>query len=152
MSDIVRTKSLSKTLAFVLVVLVFIVIGPAVGSLSLWTGSNFSALLSGNMNIAYFFRGFLFVLMFGYLLGFVFALIAGIFVSIVGIWAKWNNLLVPVIAAGIAALLGIYVSPALFKAKADIAATPWLFPICLPAAFVCWFLTRRIVRATWQNA
>ncbi len=151
MNEVVR-KPMSKALAFLLVLLIFVALGPGAGALALWVGSNYSALLGGNMNIAYFFNGFLFVLMFGYLLGFIFALIAGVFVAVVGIWAKWNNILVPLVAAGVAALLGVYAAPVLFKVNADPAATPWLYPICLAGSLVCWFLTRRFVRRTWPSA
>jgi hypothetical protein len=80
--------------------LIFIAIGPLIGSLSLWLGSNFSALSRGNVGIDQFFNGFLFVLVFGYFLGFAFALISGIVVAAAGLWMRWNNFLVPIIAVG----------------------------------------------------
>ncbi|MBK8009254.1 MAG: hypothetical protein IPK23_13125 [Rhizobiales bacterium] len=141
----------SKVIAFILVVLIFVAIGPLIGSLSLWLGSNFSALSRGNVGIDQFFNGFLFVLVFGYFLGFAFALISGIVVAAAGLWMRWNNFLVPIIAAAIATLAGFVLLPAVMNITMADVGTHWLFLLCLSGAFVCWLLTIRIVRRTWQS-
>jgi hypothetical protein len=145
-------KPMPKILALVLVVLIFVAIGPLIGSLALWLGSNFSALTRGNIDLSHFFNGFLFVLFFGYLLGFAFALIAGIFVAVAGVWMRWNNILMPLAAAAAATLLGFVLLPAFMNITVGDVGLHWLFLICLSGTFVCWLLTLPIVRRAWPSA
>jgi hypothetical protein len=50
-----------------------------------------------------------------------------------------------------ATLAGFVLLPAVMNiAMADVG-THWLFLLCLSGAFVCWLLTIRIVRRTWQS-
>lgn len=152
MNEAARLKPASKTASFIVIVLIFVAIGPLVGSLALWLGSNFSALSRGNISIGQFFNGFLFVLVFGYFLGFVFGLISGIVVAVAGLWMRWNNFLVPFIAAALATLSGFVLLPAFMNVTMTDVGAHWLFLLCLSGAFVCWLLTLRIVRRTWQSA
>lgn len=152
MNDVAGRKPRSKVLAFILAVLIFVVIGPLAGSLALWLGSNFSMLTSGNVSLSNFFNGFMFVLLFGYVLGFAFALIAGLVVAVAGLWLRWNNLLVAFAAAAAATLSGYILLPAFMSITMGDVGVHWLFLLCLSATLLCWLLTLPIVRRTWQSA
>lgn len=145
---------MNKFLAFILVILIFAAVGPFVGTLVVFITSNyaeFSKLIQG-YSFASLFKGFSFVLFLGYIFGSAFAVVAGIFVAVAGIWGKWNNFFVPVAAALVSTLSGALFIPVMFSMQADASGFTWFFPACLAATFVCWFLTRPIVRRTWPSA
>jgi hypothetical protein len=106
---------------------------------------------SANYGFDILFRGLGFVMFIGYLFGWAFALVAGLFVAIAGIFARWNGFLAPVAAAAVSTLSGVLLVPMMFRISADPAGALWFFPTCLLATFICWFLTRGIVRRTWQS-
>lgn len=156
MNSVARTKvPLSRGGAFALVLMIFAGLGPLVGSFAVWIFV--SAGRAMNMGLVHsdpvgYFSALALVLVFGYLIGIVYALISGLVVAVVGIFMQWNNVLVAIVAAAAASAAG--------------SAIPWIhlriftgqmnqlgiFPVCLAAALVCWFVTRGIVRATWQSA
>lgn len=152
---LVSARQPSRTGAFALVLLVFVGLGPLVGSLALWIPVSVMRVV--NMGVSHadpvgYFSALAVVLFFGYLIGIVYALIAGLVVAVAGIFMRWNNVLVPVAAAALASLIGPYIPwlySKLFSGQMDWTG---IFPICLIAALVCWFFTRGIVRATWQSA
>ncbi|MBY0532577.1 MAG: hypothetical protein K2P86_11465 [Xanthobacteraceae bacterium] len=144
---------MNKFAALFLVVLIFIVVGPAVGTLAVFVGSGFAEIMrSANYGIDILIRGLGFVLFFGYIFGWAFALVAGIFVAVAGIWFRWNSFLAPIAAALASTLSGALFVPVIFQLRAEPSGVIWFFPACLLATFVCWFLTRGIVRRTWQSA
>jgi hypothetical protein len=144
---------MNKFAALLLTVLVFLVVGPAIGVIAVFIGSGYGEIFrSANHGADILFRGFGFVLFFGYIFGWAFALIAGVVVAVAGIWMRWNNFLAPVAAALIATLSGGLLIPVLFQIQADPGGLAWFFPACLLAAFICWLLTRGIVRRTWLSA
>jgi hypothetical protein len=145
---------MKKFVAFVLIVLVFAAVGPFVGALIVFVTSNyaeFSKLLEG-YSFTSLFKGFSFVLFLSYIFGSAFAAVAGTFVAVAGLWARWNNFLVPVAAALFSTVSGFVLVPLIFGISAEPSGFTWFFPACLGATFVCWFLTRRFVRATWPSA
>ena len=143
---------MNKFAALFLVVLIFVALGPAIGTLAVFVGSGYAEIMrNANYGLGIVFQGLGFVMFFGYLFGWAFALIAGIFVAVAGIWFRWNHFLVSVAAALVATLSGGLIVPLLFQIKADPAGVVWFFPACLLATFVCWFLTRGIVRRTWLS-
>lgn len=143
---------MNKFVALLLTVLIFVVVGPAIGVIAVFIGSGYGEIFrSANYGADILFKGLGFVLFFGYIFGWAFALIAGLFVAVAGIWFRWNSFLAPVAAALIATLLGGLLIPLILQIQADPAGLVWFFPACVLAAFVCWFLTRRIVRSTWQS-
>jgi hypothetical protein len=144
---------MNKFLALFLVVLIFVIVGPAVGTLAVFIGSGLAEIMrSANYGIDILFRGLGFVLFFGYIFGWAFALIAGLIVAIAGIWFRWNSFLAPVVAAAVSTSLGVFLVPVIFQIRAEPSNVTWFFPACLLATFVCWFLTRGIVRKTWPSA
>jgi hypothetical protein len=106
---------------------------------------------SANYGIRILFQGLGFVLFFGYIFGWVFALVAGIVVAVLGIFLRWNNFLVPVAGAVVSTLSGAAFVPLIFQIRAEPSGVTWFFPACLFATFVCWFLTRGIMRRTWPS-
>lgn len=143
---------MNKIVALFLVVVIFVVAGPAIGTLAVFVGSGFAEIMrSADYGIGILFRGLGFVLFFGYIFGWVFALVAGIVVAVAGIWLRWNSFLAPVAGAVVSTLSGALFVPLIFQIKADPAGATWFFPACLLATFVCWFLTRGIVRRTWPS-
>jgi hypothetical protein len=143
---------MNKILAFVLTVLIFIVVGPAVGALAAFIGSGFSEIMrNAQHGIGIIFQGLGFVLFFGYIFGWAFALVAGLVVAILGIWLRWNNFLAPVVGAVVSTLAGAALVPVIFQMTAEPSSVTWFFPTCLFATFICWFLTRPIVRRTWPS-
>jgi hypothetical protein len=153
MSEAVIRKPMNKIIAFILVVIIFAGLGPFFGTVVVFVTSNyaeFAKLLEG-ASAAQIFGGFSFVLFLGYLFGTAFAVVAGVFVAVAGIWFRWNNLLAPVAAALVSTLSGAAFVPLMFQMPVDASGFTWFFPACLAATFVCWLLTRRIVRRTWPS-
>jgi len=144
---------MNKFVGLLLTVLIFVAVGPAIATLAVFIGSGFAEIMkSANYGIGILFRGLSFVMFFGYIFGWAFALVAGLFVAIAGIWFRWNGFLAAIAAAVVSTLSGAAFVPLLFQIRADPSGVTWFFPACLLATFVCWFLTRSIVRRTWQSA
>ena len=144
---------MNKLVALFLVVLIFVLVGPAIGTTAVFVGSVYPEIMkSAGYSLDIIFKGLGFVILIGYVLGWSFALVAGIFVAVAGIWFRWNNFLVPIAAAVTSTLLGALLVPAIFQIQAVPESVIWFFPACLLAVFICWFLTRGIVRRTWQSA
>lgn len=146
--DDARTKAQIGALA--LVVIIFAGVGPFIGGLVLLqdaTISNPAASFGGG--ISGYFDKVLFTLILGYVFGVGYAFIAGVIVAVTGIWMKLNNFLVPLVAG--VAVSALPVGWLYFGTTVNFGMIPWLLPICLIAAFICWFLTRGIVRRTWQS-
>jgi hypothetical protein len=144
---------MNKFVALLLTVLIFVVVGPGIGTLAVFIGSGFAEIMrSANYGIDILIRGLGFVMFFGYIFGWAFALVAGLFVAITGIWFRWNSFLAPIAAAVVSTLSGALLVPTIFQIRADPSGVTWFFPACLLATLVCWFLTRGIVRKTWQSA
>ena len=57
----------------------------------------------------------------------------------------------PVVGAVVSTLAGALLVPVIFQMTAEPSSVTWFFPTCLFATFVCWLLTRGIVRRTWQT-
>jgi hypothetical protein len=143
---------MNKFVGLFLVVLIFVGLGPAIGAFAVFVGSGYAEIVrSANYGFDILFRGLGFVMFIGYLFGWAFALVAGLFVAIAGIFARWNGFLAPVAAAAVSTLSGVLLVPMMFRISADPAGALWFFPTCLLATFICWFLTRGIVRRTWQS-
>ena len=143
---------MNKFAAFFLVVVIFVVVGPAIGTTAVFLGSVYPEIMkSAGYGLDIIFKGLGFVLFVGYLFGWAFALVAGIFVAVTGIWMRWNNFLVSVAAAVFATLSGALFVPLIFQISAEPSGVVWFFPACLLATFVCWFLTRGIVRKAWLS-
>jgi hypothetical protein len=143
---------MNKFVGLFLVVLIFVGLGPAIGAFAVFVGSGYAEIVrSANYGFDILFRGLGFVMFIGYLFGWAFALVAGLFVAIAGIFARWNGFLAPVAAAAVSTLSGALLVPMMFRISADPAGALWFFPACLLATFICWFLTRGIVRRTWQS-
>jgi hypothetical protein len=144
---------MNKILALLLTVLIFVVVGPAVGALAAFIGSGFAEIMrNAQHGIGIIFQGLGFVLFFGYIFGWAFALVAAVVVAVLGIWFRWNNFLAPVAGAVVSTLTGALFVPVIFQMSAEPSNVTWFFPTCLLATFVCWFLTRGIVRRTWPSA
>lgn len=142
---------MKKILMFLLVVLIFVALGPAVGTLAVFVGSVLPEIIkSSNIGIGVF-QGLSFVMFIGYVFGWAFALAAGVFVAAAGIWFGWNNFLAPVAGALFSTLAGGLSAPLIFQLQPDVSSLVWFLPACLLATFVCWYLTRGIVRRTWQS-
>ena len=145
----------SPAVAFFLVVLVFAALGPAVGGVLFGaiTGASVAWNSSaGPVAVVFGYIAFVFLtVIYAYFLGIAHALVAGVIVAATGIWKQWNNVVVPLLAGAIASVVGTGVAypfdPEFFSA----AAVLIYLPICLVAALVCWYITRGIVRATWQS-
>lgn len=156
MSGVARAKSPPSRLgALALVVIIFIGLGPLAGGLAVWIFISVPRVI--NMGIGHsdpvgYMQVLAFILFFGYVIGIGYALVAGIVVAVAGIWMRWNNLLTPFLAAAIATIVGTYVISLGVPEVMGDTKLPGMFAICLLAALVCWFLTRGIVRATWQDA
>lgn len=145
----------SSPVAFFLVLLVFAALGPAVGGILF--GAVTGALVAWNSSagpvaVVFGYIAFVFlVVIYAYFLGIAHALVAGVIVAATGIWKQWNNVIVPLLAGAVASVAGTAVAypfnPEFFNA----AAVLIYLPICLVAALVCWYITRGIVRATWQS-
>jgi hypothetical protein len=143
---------MNKFVALLLTVLVFVVVGPAIGVLAVFFGTGYADIMrNAQYGIGIIFQGLSFVMLFGYIFGWSFALVAGLVVAIAGIWFRLNNLLAPVLAAVVSTLLGGLLVPLIFQIKADPSGVVWFFPACLLATVVCWYLTRGIVRRTWLS-
>jgi hypothetical protein len=159
MSHTARVKSASSRIgSFFIVIIIFIGLGPLVGSLAVWIAASVSKLVAADGNIGSpgpvgYFAALWLVLFFGYVIGIGYALVAGILVAVAGIWVRWNNLFVPFMAALAASLIGSYiVTLYYFRPLTNDWTITGIFPICLVATLVCWYVTRGIVRATWQSA
>lgn len=156
MSDVARTKvPLSRGGAFVLVLMIFAGLGPLVGSLAVWVFASAGRALNmglGHSDPVGYFSALALVLVFGYLSGIVYALVSGLVVAVAGIFMRWNNVLVAIVAAVAASVIGSAIPWAHFKIFSGQMNILGIFPVCLTAALVCWFVTRGIVRATWQSA
>jgi hypothetical protein len=158
MSSAAREKSPpSRVGAYFLVTVIFLGIGPLVGSLAVWIAASVSKFVAANGNIGSpgpvgYLAALWLVLFFGYVIGIGYALVAGVLVAVAGIWMRWNNLFVPFVAALAASLIGSYIVT-LYNLRP--LTNDWtitgIFPICLVATLVCWYVTRGIVRATWQS-
>jgi len=143
---------MNKFVAFFLVVLIFVAVGPAIGTTAVFLGSVYPEIMkSAGYGLDIIFKGLGFVLFVGYLFGWAFALVAGIFVAVAGIWFRWNNFVAPVAAAVFSTLSGALFVPLIFQISAEPSGVTWFFPACLLATFVCWFLTRGIVRSAWPS-
>jgi hypothetical protein len=144
---------MNKFVGFFLVVLIFVAVGPAIGAIAVFVGSGYAEIMrNAQYGIGIVFQGLGFVMFFGYIFGWAFALIAGIFVAVAGIFFGWNNFLAPVGGAVTSTLSGAAIVPLIFQISADPSGVVWFFPACLLATFICWFLTRGIVRRTWPSA
>jgi hypothetical protein len=112
MSAVARIKSPpSRAGSFFVVVVIFVSFGPLVGGLAVWISVSAARLVNigiSNDPIGYFSMLAL-ILLFCHLVGIVYALIAGIVVASAGIFMRWNNLLVPFLAAAAASLIGPFV-------------------------------------------
>lgn len=159
MSDAAQSKeSSSRIKAFFLVVLVFAVLGPAIGGL-LYGAIVAFAVAGANSGAAGAYTvvsGYLLFLLLsvisGYLFGMPHALIAGAIVAAAGIWKQWNNVLVALAAGVIASVAGTFIVLLGQPSAVDTTIVLWSMPSSLVAALVCWFITRSIVRATWTSA
>jgi hypothetical protein len=137
--------------SFIVVVAVFVVVGPPIGSVVVWLVTLMVKPPSeAEMLVAV--GSLILLLIFGYILGFGFALIAGVVVGAAGIWMQQNGILVAVGAALAAAVVGAIAQRLFISAMwGDIHA--WgVFPICLVPTLVCWYITRSIVRTTWSSS
>jgi hypothetical protein len=151
----------SKAVAFALVILIFVALGPPVGSTGMLIFVVMGSLGQSSQSIGDQIGSFLLLLFvsapLSYIVGATFAFVAGVVVATTGIFMRWNNFISSILA-GVAALLlvplmGQLSSKNLIRPETLLAGLrSELTPVCLLAAFVCWFVTRGIVRATWQNA
>lgn len=154
-----RSRSLtpfSPVAAFFLVLLLFAVLGPAVGGVLF--GAVAGALAAWNSTagpVAALFGYIAFVilaLIYAYVLGIAHALVAGVIVAVLGIWRRSNRAAVALLAGAIASVVGTAIAHPFNPDFFRFAAVLFYLPICLVAAWVCWYVTRGIVRATWPNA
>ena len=164
MSDAAQAvKTSSRTKALFLVVLTFVVLGPAVGGFLFGLVAAFAAAWanSGGASVLSIISGYiLFVLLsvlFAYLFAIPHALIAGVIVAAAGIWKQWNSVLVAFGAGVIASVAGTIALQFRELGTADPFGiiwfnTFWFMPSSLLAALVCWYITRSTVRATWNGA
>ena len=153
MSGAVRPRT--RVVRFLIVVIIFALLGPLVGGIAVWAASTAYAVSIGAVpaeQLPLLFVTLTLIVFGAYPTGIYFALAAGIIVGAAGIWGRWNGLPVPVIAAAIASLL-VWLPTSLSLAprwgEPKLAVT---FLICLLASIVCWFAVRGIVRSTWPPA
>jgi hypothetical protein len=133
MSEVAQAgKTSSRAKAFFLVVLIFAVLGPAIGGLvfglvmmGLTVGSSSSANV-----ILVFFTSVLVTLMTA---------------------LQWNNLLAPLVAGVTASAVATFLMQFVFSDFFFGNLFMIYLPICLVAALVCWYVTRKLVRSTWPS-
>lgn len=146
----------SKGVTFFLVVLVFAGLGPAIGGglfgavAGLFAGQNSGLSLLASIPGYIFFV--LLAILYAYFLGMAHALIAGIIVGAAGIWMRWNNLFVALVAGCVASLIGTLLLQIVREGIFDAAGFHFFIPSSIAAALVCWYVTRGMVRRTWRSA
>jgi len=136
-----------------MVVAIFVAVGPLFGGFAIWFSFGVANLL-GFGPTRYVLAQYLAVLpiflLGGLVVGISYAPLAGIIVGVAGVWMRWNNFVVPIVAAVVANAIGAFLIMLYmpYTDKPKFGLLPW----CLLATFVCWFLTRGIVRRTWPSA
>jgi hypothetical protein len=148
----------SRAKAFFLVVLTFAALGPPIGGLLFGMVTTFSVawVNSGGATMYNVGSGYIVLVglsvFFSYLFAIPHALIAGVIVAVAGIWWRWSNVFVALAAGAVASVAGTLPLLVHQPGAIDPMRIFYFMPSSLLAAFVCWYITRGIVRATWQNA
>jgi hypothetical protein len=159
MSEVAQAgKTSSRAQAFFLVVLTFVVLGPAVGGFLFGLVAAFAAAWanSGGASVLTIVSGYIvFVLLsvlFAYLFAIPHALIAGVIVAVAGLWWRWSNIFVALAAGAAASIAGTLVVLVQEPEAIDPMRVLYFMPSSLLAAFVCWYITRGVISATWNGA
>jgi hypothetical protein len=157
MSEVAQAgKTSSRAKAFFLVVLIFAVLGPAIGGLIfglVMMGLAVSAISITNIvpTVSSFIPITFLTILFGYPFGIAYALIVGALVAAAGIWLQWNNIFVPLVASIVASVAGTFLMQFFIEKFFRTHTVIIYLPICAVAALVCWHVTRGMIRATWSN-
>jgi hypothetical protein len=148
----------SRTKAFFLVVLTFVALGPPIGGLLFGMVTTFIVawVNSGGATMYNVGSGYIVLvglsILFSYLFAIPHALIAGVIVAVAGIWWRWSNIFVALAAGAVASVAGTLPLLVHQPGAVDPMRILYFMPSSLLAAFVCWYITRGIISATWNSA
>jgi hypothetical protein len=151
-------KTSSRVKAFFLVVLTFAALGPPIGGLLFGMVTTFTVAWanSGGASVYNVVSGYIVLvglsILFSYVFAIPHALIAGVIVAVAGIWWRWSNIFVALAAGAVASIAGTLVLLVQQPGAADPMRIFYFMPSSLLAAFVCWYITRGIISATWHSA
>jgi thiamine transporter ThiT len=133
-----RVDASSKILRLLAAIGVFCAVGPPVGGLATWLTMGAGSLRSPIPFVAG-----------SYAEGVALALVAGLLVGLVALWlgsARWFVPVGVVVVVNIAMLATTVIANLPDLAAAMIRVTRVFLPASLAATFVCWLLTRRLLR------